>query len=176
MPRTDSASISPATFDEVITVSGMADFDGVAGGRGRQPACMTNDKDDTFWDESNYGSDVDLVAPAVCITTTSASMWTGTSFAAPHVAGAAALYKVARPTASPAEVKHALLAAAQSGWNVSRSAGRPHGDDPDSTPEPLLNLQPVQRKRSASTAHAPRSSMTTIAAEPGARQALWFQP
>ena len=36
----------------------------------------------------------------------------GTSFAAPHVAGVAAVYMSGRPDASPADLKTALLAAA----------------------------------------------------------------
>ncbi len=163
MPRTDSAAVSPAAFAEVITVSGMADFDGRSGGRSREPICQSADRDDTFWNESNYGLAVDLVAPALCISTTSDSLWSGTSFAAPYVAGAAALYKIARPAASPAEVKRALVASAQPGWNVSRSAGRPYGDDPDNSPEPLINVQALTSAAIALRS-AQRSPATTTTA------------
>jgi subtilisin family serine protease len=51
--------------------------------------------------------------------------------ASPHVAGAAALYRAVNPTASPAQVKAALLSAGNTGWTNS--------DDPDGIKEPLLN-------------------------------------
>ncbi|MEU9136962.1 S8 family peptidase [Streptomyces sp. NPDC048404] len=64
---------------------------------------------------SNYGSRVDLFAPGSGITaawnTSDSATYTGngTSFAAPHVAGAAALYLTAHPGASPASVGSALV-------------------------------------------------------------------
>jgi subtilisin family serine protease len=141
MPRADAAMIVPAAFDEVITVSAMADFDGQQNGKARSRPCSAADEDDTFWNESNYGSVVDFAAPGVCIATTSKAIWTGTSFAAPYVAGAAALYKVIRPNAAPSEVKRALQAAAEHDWNVSATSEGQSGDDPDGRPEPLINVQ-----------------------------------
>jgi subtilisin family serine protease len=52
--------------------------------------------------------------------------------AAPHVAGAAALYKALNPGASPAQVKQALQAAGNLNWNNS--------DDGDAIKELLLNV------------------------------------
>ncbi len=113
---------------------------GLANTTRRRP-CVTDDSDDTFWNESNYGLSVDFAAPGVCIITTSDAPWTGTSFAAPHVAGAAALYKTIHPSATPAEVKRALQANAERGWNVSKTTLRPAGDDPDAIAEPLVNVR-----------------------------------
>jgi hypothetical protein len=69
---------------------------------------------------SNYGSCVDLYAPGVDITSDSSLeddqvlTMSGTSMAAPHVTGAAALYLQAHPQATPAEVQADLIAAATS--------------------------------------------------------------
>lgn len=61
---------------------------------------------------SNWGSGVDLVAPGVSIASTtnnSIGYKSGTSFAAPHVAGAIALMKEANPNLTEAEVRTILL-------------------------------------------------------------------
>jgi subtilisin len=124
----------PATYAEVITVSALADFNGQPGG-GAAATCRA-DQDDTFADFSNYGSDVDLIAPGVCILSTylggGYNTLSGTSMASPHVAGAAALYKAGNPGASPAQVCTALQAAGSLSWNDA--------DDPDPTKERLLNV------------------------------------
>jgi subtilisin len=130
----DSKGFVPAAYEEVITVSALADFDGVAGGLG-SPTCRA-DEDDTFANFSNYGADVDLIAPGVCIKSTwkggGYNTISGTSMASPHAAGAAALYKANNPGASPTRVKTALQNAGNLNWN--------DGDDPDSTKETLLNV------------------------------------
>ena len=130
----DANFFVPATYSEVITVSALADFNGQPGG-GAASTCRA-DQDDSFADFSNFGADVDLIAPGVCITSTSntggLATFSGTSMASPHVAGAAALYKSTHPTATPAQVKSALQAAGNLNWN--------NGDDGDSTKERLLNV------------------------------------
>jgi subtilisin len=126
--------VVPAAYDEVITVSALADFNGKPGG-GAAPTCRS-DIDDTFANFSNYGSDIDLIAPGVCIYSTYIGdgyrTLSGTSMASPHVAGAAALYKASHPGASPSQVKSALRSAANFNWN--------NVDDPDGIKEPLLNV------------------------------------
>ncbi|HEX6077188.1 MAG TPA: S8 family serine peptidase [Micromonosporaceae bacterium] len=130
----DANQIVPAAYDEVITVSALADFDGLPGGVGG--ATCRYDVDDTFADFSNYGADVDLVAPGVCIRSTwrggGYNTISGTSMASPHVAAGAALYKVTHPNASPAMVKAALQAAGSTDWN--------NADDRDGIKEKLLNV------------------------------------
>ncbi|MEO3783245.1 S8 family serine peptidase [Actinocorallia sp. B10E7] len=130
----DSAKHVPASYDEVITVSALADFDGLPGGKA-QSTCVA-DQDDTFANFSNHGRDIDLIAPGACIRSTwikgGYSTSSGTSMAAPHAAGAAARYKAAHPTASPAAVKSALQSAGTTDWNSA--------DDPDGVQERLLNV------------------------------------
>ncbi|MEU4499264.1 S8 family peptidase [Streptomyces sp. NPDC023998] len=131
----DAKNITPAAYDEVITVSALADFDGKPGGLGR-PTCRS-DQDDTFADFSNYGADVDLIAPGVCILSTfrngGYATLSGTSMAAPHVAGGAALYRATHPNASPQEVKAALQAAGSDDWTWPSQDG-------DATKERLLKV------------------------------------
>ncbi|MGW1728308.1 S8 family peptidase [Streptomyces sp. NPDC002306] len=80
---------------------------------------------------SNYGSALDLFAPGVSITSasrasdTATATYSGTSMAAPHAAGAAALYLAGRPRATPAQVARALVAQAADGRVSGRGPGSP---------------------------------------------------
>ncbi|MGP2440826.1 S8 family peptidase [Streptomyces sp. JW3] len=81
---------------------------------------------------SNYGAAVDLFAPGVAITSasrtgdTARATASGTSMAAPHAAGAAALYLAGQPRAKPAQVAKALMAGAVSGQVSGRGTGSPN--------------------------------------------------
>jgi subtilisin len=136
-----ASRLKPASYNEVITVSALADTDGKAGGLGGH-ACFSwggYDHDDTFADFSNSGTDVDLIAPGKCIFSTLPGnrygTISGTSMAAPHVTGAVALYKASRPLATPAQVKSALRAAGTLDWNTAT--------DPDPYHEPLLDVSHI---------------------------------
>jgi hypothetical protein len=69
---------------------------------------IQNIGDDEFATFSNYGDVIDIAAPGVKIYSTymnnAYETLGGTSQAAPHVAGAAAIYKAIHPDATPAEV------------------------------------------------------------------------
>lgn len=97
----DLATSVPAAYNEVLTVTAIADFDGKPGGSNTSPMCRT-DVDDTAAEFSNFtttanSNDVDhtIAAPGVCINSTWLSNGyntiSGTSMASPHVAGVAAL-------------------------------------------------------------------------------------
>ena len=129
----DAEGFVPATYGEVITVSALADFNGQPAGSA--PATCRSDVDDTFADFSNYGADVDLIAPGVCIRSTwlkgGYNTISGTSMASPHVAGAAALWLATNP-GGPGDVKAALLADATTDWFSTT--------DPDGSGDKLLSV------------------------------------
>jgi subtilisin family serine protease len=108
----DASGFSPGGFGNVLSVSALADFNGLPGG-GAPSTCRV-DQDDTLADFSNWGSAVDIAAPGVCIASTypiergSYGTISGTSMASPHVAGAAALYRQTTGS-SPATIRNALV-------------------------------------------------------------------
>ncbi len=98
----DACYYSPASAGNALTVG----------------ASTSADSHSSF---SNWGGCVDVVAPGSSVysawSTDDNSMGSasGTSMAAPHVAGAAALYLQSNPSASPAEVASAIVGNATSG-------------------------------------------------------------
>ena len=128
----DAKDYFPAKYSEVITVSALVDTDGKAGGIGPSTSVGA---DDTLASFSNFGAVVDVIAPGVSIRSTvlngGYANYNGTSMATPHVAGAAALYLVANPGATPAQVRNAMLSTGSTtAWTGDR----------DSTKEPLIDV------------------------------------
>ena len=93
---TDACTRSPARLAAAITVG----------------SSTSTDARSSF---SNIGTCLDLFAPGSSITSawytsdTATATISGTSMASPHVAGAAALYKQAFPSATPATIRNALV-------------------------------------------------------------------
>ncbi|MFE0048316.1 S8 family peptidase [Streptomyces sp. NPDC059013] len=103
----DACGVSPASAPNALTVG-------------------ATDMEDTETDYSNYGRCLRLYAPGSDIRSArmggGTTAMNGTSMAAPHVAGVAALYKAAHPAAGPQEVTDWLVA--QSTKNVVKSITR----------------------------------------------------
>jgi subtilisin family serine protease len=109
----NASTSSPARVTEAITVG-----------------ATTNS--DTRASYSNYGTVLDLFAPGSSIISlwhtgdTATNTLSGTSMAAPHVAGAAALHLADHPTATPAAVRTALVGSATTGVVTSPGTGSPN--------------------------------------------------
>ncbi|HXE75042.1 MAG TPA: S8 family serine peptidase [Candidatus Xenobia bacterium] len=151
----------PASFDEVVTVSALADSDGQPGGFGpsQQLSGGPPMPDDTFAWFSNFGQDIDVIGPGVLELSLNLGGGTrvssGTSFSSPHAAGVAAVFYRhwmnthggSRPT--PGAVRQALI---ETGECHEGAGGVFHGTvgclegwpgDPDGLNEPLVRADNV---------------------------------
>jgi len=141
----------PAAYTEVATVSALVDTDGQPGGLGGGTSVGA---DDTLADFSNWsasvtagnpvisqGAAIDLAGPGVLITSTAlgdgTSTKSGTSMAAPHVAGAVALHIAANSRAIDAAGVYAIR---QALIDCAESIPDPVGNDADSNHEHVANV------------------------------------
>jgi subtilisin family serine protease len=135
--NTNASSFSPASNPNVIAVSALADYDGKSGGVS-SPSCQNYGLDDRKASFSNYGSAVDIVAPGACILSTlpgnKYGLKSGTSMAAPHVAGAAAILATQSNPATKKDtetIRETLRKNGSSGWTDTSG---------DGIKEPLLSV------------------------------------
>lgn len=134
----DACSYTPARTPSAITVGATWSIDA------RTPY-------------SNYGSCVDIFAPGHAIVSagaggdTATAQLNGTSMAAPLVAGVAAIYRAANPTASANTTVQAVLNGSTSGIVTNQGAGSPTkllyswvtgGPSPTPTPTPTVTPTP----------------------------------
>ena len=109
----DASNFSPSRIEAAITVG------------------ATNISDTRF-SLSNYGSVLDVFAPGVAITSawadsdTAQRTLSGTSMAAPHVAGMVAQYLQINPGASPAQVRNSIVGNATAGRVIDPGPGSPN--------------------------------------------------
>ncbi|MER5740296.1 MULTISPECIES: S8 family peptidase [unclassified Streptomyces] len=109
----NASNYSPARVTEAITVG----------------STTSTDARSSF---SNYGTVLDIFAPGSSITSswnssdTATNTISGTSMATPHVAGAAAVWLGANPTATPAQVSTALTTAATPNVVTNPGTGSPN--------------------------------------------------
>jgi subtilisin family serine protease len=109
----DACNYTPAHVSNAITVG----------------ASMASDARSSF---SNWGTCLDIFAPGSAIISASNSSdsatrtISGTSMAAPHVAGMAALYMQSHPAASPVSVRNAIVKASSANVISSPGTGSPN--------------------------------------------------
>jgi hypothetical protein len=138
--------VAGSTLDNAVKASIASGVTyAVAAGNDSRNACLQSparladaitvgatDNTDAQASYSNFGTCVDLYAPGTGIKSdydtsdTATTTMSGTSMATPHVTGAAALIASANPTATPAQIRDALVAHADSGKITKLGTGSPN--------------------------------------------------
>lgn len=141
----NACNYSPAAAPSAITVGATTATDGRA----------------SF---SNFGTCLDIFAPGQGITSSvidsdsATAVYSGTSMASPHVAGAAALYLGANPSATPAAVATSLTQSATTNVVSSPGTGSPNlllwTESGPTTPQPLAVVTSSLPNGSINTAYS----------------------
>ena len=142
----------------VVAAAGNHNVDACTTSPGSAKSALTvaaSDQLDNRVVDSNFGPCVDIYAPGSNIAATISGRITrtlsGTSMAAPHVSGAAALILARHPRWSPAKVTAQLL---------RLSLRDAIGQNPAGTPNRLLNIAPALNR--VSPAYVPLGRATTV--------------
>jgi subtilisin len=165
----DAANVAnsiPAAYPEVITVSALDPNRCARVGRPPRTECHEG-----LASFSNYGTGIDVIAPGVGIYSTlpggSYGTKSGTSMAAPHVAGVVALMRSVNPGLDPAQVLGLLQGTGECPDEAENqaSSGACAGQgqwfyDPDGLAEPLINAP----RAAAAAGTAPPPSDGPVAA------------
>ncbi len=159
-----------------IVVVAAAGNDRLTGNPAQYPAALpgviavaATDAEDRLWPKSESGPYLGVTAPGVDIYTTGAEgshqQATGTSFAAPHVAAAAALLRARYPAETAAQIISRLTSTAHhprqgrddtSGYGFIDPYQALVAPAPPAEPNPLL--QPIAEPHPKSTGHAFRTA------------------
>lgn len=164
-----------------VVAAGNSAVDACTASPARVPAALTvaaADRTDRQASFSNHGTCVDLYGPGVGIASaahtsdTAVATMSGTSMAAPHVAGAAVLVLAQHPARTPAQVASAINGTATTGLVTGAAAG---------TPDRLLHVAPSTTTTAPAPAPAPAATEpaapTGVKATAGSRSATvtWTQ-
>jgi subtilisin family serine protease len=164
----DACSYSPADVPTAITVGATT----IVGG-----TPIVDSRDTSY---SNFGSCVDVFAPGTAITSaygtgdTAIATLSGTSMAAPHVAGVAALYLQDHPGASPTAVADQITSTATTGVLSQIGDGSPDRllyttpgavtpPIPPSCAEPTQTVNGTLRSGASATLPSSSGYTTTVA-------------
>lgn len=184
----------PETLFVVSAGNGGQDVDAPGGGHWPclDPApnviCVANsDRDGRLDPTSNYGlTSVDVAAPGVDIVSTAPgggyALASGTSESAPHVTGVASLLFSTLPTATPAQVRTAILASARtaaalsgrvaSGGVLDAAAALDRLRADLVAPRPPLVLPPTRVEGAVAAPHAPSLLSARLTRGPAGRMRL----